>query len=179
MPWLTISIMVPLRSASSWVTTPRYSSGTSTLTRSTGSCTLPSISRVTTCGLPTVSSKPSRRMVSTSTASCSSPRPSTSHRSGHSVGATRMATLPTSSASSRALSNRAVIFVPSVPASGDVLIPMVMARLGSSTVMAGSGTGTSASASVSPIVTSASPATDTISPGPADSAGTCSRASVT
>ena len=118
-------------------------------------------------------------MVSTSTASCSSPRPSTSHLSGRSVGPTRMATLPTNSASSRAFTSRAVSFVPSVPASGEVLMPIVMARLGSSTVMAGSGTGTSASASVSPIVTSARPATDTISPGPADSAGTCSSASVT
>ena len=34
---------------------------------------------------------------------------------------------------------RAVSFVPSVPASGEVLMPMVMARLGSSTVMTGSG----------------------------------------
>ena len=33
--------------------------------RSIGSCTLPSTSRVTTCGLPTVSSKPSRRIIST------------------------------------------------------------------------------------------------------------------
>ena len=99
--------------------------------------------------------------------------------SGRSVGATRMATLPTSSASRRALSRRAVSLVPSAPDSGDVLMPIVMARLGSSTVMAGRATGSSGSASVSPIVTSASPATETISPGPADSAGTCSSASVT
>jgi hypothetical protein len=49
-----------------------------------------------------------------------------------------------------------------------------MARLGSSTVMAGSAMGLSTSANVSPMVTSASPAMETISPGPADSAGTCS-----
>ena len=55
-------------------------------TRSIGSCSLPSMTRVTTWGLPTVSSKPSRRMVSTSTASCSSPRPWTSQVSGRSVG---------------------------------------------------------------------------------------------
>ena len=58
-------------------------------------------------------------------------------------------------------------------------MPMVMARLGSSTVIAGSATGLSGSASVSPMVTSARPATETISPGPTDSAGTCSSASVT
>ena len=69
--------------------------------------------------------------------------------------------------------------VPSLPDSGEVLIPMVMARLGSSTVIAGRGIGLSASANVSPIVTSARPAMETISPGPADSAGTCSRDSVT
>ena len=62
-PWFTICSMRPLRIASSWVTVPRNSSGTSMATRSTGSCTLPLISRVTTAGLPTVSSKPSRRIV--------------------------------------------------------------------------------------------------------------------
>ena len=59
---------------------------------------LPSISRMTTCGWPTVSSKPSRRIISTSTASCSSPRPWTSQVSGRSVSCTRSETLPTSSA---------------------------------------------------------------------------------
>ena len=52
------------------------------------------MSRVSTCGLPTVSSKPSRRMSSTSTASCSSPRPWTSQASGRSVSCTRSDTLP-------------------------------------------------------------------------------------
>ena len=102
-PWLTISCRRPLRSESSCVTTPMYSSGTSIATRSTGSCFLPSISRVSTSGLPTVSSKPSRRMISTSTASCSSPRPCTSQTSGLEVGRTRSETLPTSSCSSRAI----------------------------------------------------------------------------
>ena len=39
-PWLTICSIRPLRIASSWVTTPTYSSGMSTLIRSTGSHTL-------------------------------------------------------------------------------------------------------------------------------------------
>ena len=77
-PWLVMCSMRPLRAASSWVTVPTCSSGTSTDRRSTGSWRLPSISRSTTCGWPTVSSKPSRRIISTSTASCSSPRPCTS-----------------------------------------------------------------------------------------------------
>ena len=140
-PWLMICSMRPLRRASSWVTTPRYSSGTSTVTRSTGSWTTPSISRVSTWGLPTVSSKPSRRIISTSTASCSSPRPCTSQVSGRSVGSTRMLTLPTSSASRRFLTRRAVSSLPSRPDSGEVLMPMVIDRLGSSMVMTGSGPG--------------------------------------
>ena len=68
--------------------------------------------RVTTCGLPTVSSKPSRRIISTRTASCSSPRPWTSQVSGRSVERTRIDTLPTSSASRRPLTRRAVRFLP-------------------------------------------------------------------
>ena len=85
-PWFTICCIRPLRSASSWVTTPTYSSGTSIATRSTGSCFLPSISRTSTSGLPIVSSNPSRRMISASTASCSSPRPCTSQASGRTRG---------------------------------------------------------------------------------------------
>ena len=50
-------------------------------------------------------------------------------------GPTRSDTLPMSSASSRLSTWRAVSLLPSVPASGEVLMPMVMARLGSSTVM--------------------------------------------
>ena len=96
-PWFTMFSIRPLRSASSCEMTPRYSSGASIATRSTGSCSLPSIVRVTTCGLPTVSSNPSRRIISTSTASCSSPRPWTSQRSGRSPGSTRIETLPTTS----------------------------------------------------------------------------------
>ncbi len=68
---------------------------------------------------------------------------------------------------------------PSVPASGDVLMPIVIESDGSSTVVTGSGRGSSGSAIVSPIVTSGRPAIATISPGPASSAGTRSSASVT
>ena len=65
---------------------------------------------------------------------------------------------------------------PSVPDSGDELIPMVTARLGSSTRIADSGLGSSASDRVSPIMTSSNPATTTISPGPASSISTRWRA---
>ena len=178
-PWLTMVSMRPLRSPRAWITTPEYSSGTSMARRSMGSMSLPSTSRVTTCGLPTVSSKPSRRMVSTSTASCSSPRPCTSQTSGRSVSRTRIETLPIVSASRRLRTSRAVRRLPSLPERGDVLMPTVIERLGSSTRMSGRGRGSSGSASVSPIVTSGSPAMAMISPGPADSAGTRSSASVT
>ena len=139
-PWLAICSIRPLRAASSWVTAPRYSSGTSMVSRSTGSCTLPSISRVTTCGLPTVSSKPSRRICSTRMASASSPRPCTSQVSGRSVGQHPERDVADQLRSSRSLTRRAVTLVPLTrPASGEVLVPMVIEMAGSSTVISGSG----------------------------------------
>ncbi len=113
LPWLTICCRRPFRSASICVTTPTYSSGTSIATRSTGSARRPSTSFVSTSGLPTVSSKPSRRISSTRIASWSSPRPCTSQASGREVGRTRSETFPTSSASSRSRIWLAVSRVPS------------------------------------------------------------------
>ena len=57
-------------------------------------------------------------------------------------------------------------------------MPIVIDRLGSSTCSGSSGRGSSGSASVSPIVISSIPAIATMSPGPADCAGTRSSASV-
>ena len=93
-----------------------------------------------------------------------------------SVSSTRIATLPTSSWSSRSLTMRAVSRVPDCPASGEVLMPTVMPSAGSSTAITGSGRGSSGSAIVSPIVISGMPASAMISPGPASSAGTRSQA---
>ena len=56
------------------------------------------------------------------------------------------------------MSALAVSLSPSVPASGEVLIPSVIASEGSSTTVTGSGRGSSTSAIVSPIVTSGRPA---------------------
>ena len=78
----------------------------------------------------------------------------------------RIDTLPISSASRRCLTWLAVSLVPLRPASGDVLMPIVIEIDGSSTVMTGSATGFSMSASVSPIVISGMPATAMMSPGP-------------
>ena len=138
---------------------------------------LPSISRVTTCGLPTVSSKPSRRIVSTSTASCSSPRPWTSQVSGRSVSSTRIATLPTSSCAEPVSHHaRGQPACPTGRRAASVLMPIVIPSAGSSTAITGSGRGSSGSAIVSPIVISGMPASAMISPGPAASAGRALRA---
>ena len=61
-------------------------SGTSSTSSSRGSMRLPSSSFVMTSGLEIESSKPSRRIISMRTASCSSPRPNTLNASGESVG---------------------------------------------------------------------------------------------
>jgi hypothetical protein len=110
--------------------------------------------------------------------------------SGRWVGSTRIETLPISSRSSRSLTSRAVTLVAAArvverpsspiarPASGEVFTPIVIEIAGSSTVIGGSGRGSSGSARVSPIVMSGIPATAMMSPGPADSALTRSRAAV-
>ena len=55
-PAWVILVIFPLRTARSWETTPMKSSGTSITKSSIGSCSAPSISRVTTVGLETISS---------------------------------------------------------------------------------------------------------------------------
>ena len=57
-------------------------------------------------------------------------------------------------------------YLPSRPDSGEVLTPNVIRSVGASTSSRGSGRGSAGSVSVSPIVTSGSPATETMSPGP-------------
>ena len=74
---------------------------------------------------------------------------------------------------------RAVSLWPlTLPTIGEVFVPIVIEMAGSSTWIAGSGRTSSGSASVSPIVISSMPATATMSPGPALSAGKRSRALV-
>ena len=74
---------------------------------------------------------------------------------------------------------RAVSLAPLRPASGDVLVPSVIASDGSSIVITGSGRGSSGSAIVSPIMISSMPAMAITSPGPTRSAETRSRPSAT
>ena len=140
--------------------------------RSYGSRVSPSTSCSSTSGRETVSSNPSRRICSISTASWSSPRPRTSNASLDSEGRTSIETLPRTSRSRRALIWRLVTYLPSRPDSGDVFTPNVIRSVGASTSSRGSGRGSAGSVSVSPIVTSGRPATDTMSPGPASSMST-------
>jgi hypothetical protein len=102
----------------------------------------------------------------------SSPRPATSNTSGLSPAAILIETLPSASRRRRSSIWRLVTKRPSRPASGDVLTPKVMRSVGASTSSRGRGRGSAGSVSVSPIVTSGSPATLTMSPGPASSMST-------
>ena len=122
-----------------------------------------------------VSSKPSRRMVSISTPSCSSPRPETSKLSASSLSFTRIATLPSVSLKRRSRIWREVTFLPSRPPSGPSLMRKVMLRVGGSTGMAGSGSVTSGEAMVSGMVASDRPAMAMMSPACTSSTGTRSR----
>ena len=132
--------------------------------RSTGSMSLPSMRLVTISGLPTMSSYPSRRIISIRIESCSSPRPITLNESVLSVSSTRNETLVSSSFCRRSRRLREVTYVPSRPANGEVFTVNCIAMVGSSIVMCGSGAGFSASVIVSPIVMPSTPATAMMSP---------------
>mmetsp|Transcript_8732 Transcript_8732/g.24082 ORF Transcript_8732/g.24082 Transcript_8732/m.24082 type:complete len:293 (+) Transcript_8732:521-1399(+) len=161
----------PLRRLRRSMHAPEYSSGTEISTFSKGSHFWPSISLTITDGGPMKSSKPSRRMFSTSTERWSWPRPDTSYVSALSVSSTRRATLRSSSFIRRSRITRLVSSLPSFPAKGDLFTPNVMRTVGSSTSMGLRGLGSAGSVSVSPIWTSGKPVTTTISPALASSTG--------
>src|SRR3990172_3581503 len=117
-PGLTIFTIFPLRPPTLCVTAPRYGSGTSRKSNSTGSRRTPFCVLVTTSGRETESSNPSRRIISMRIASCSSPRPITVKESVPEK-STRSATLPRSSLSRRSRSLRDVTRGPSRPAEGE------------------------------------------------------------
>src|SRR3990172_8118882 len=104
-PGLTIFTIFPLRPPTLCVTAPRYGSGTSRKSNSTGSRRTLFCVLVTTSGRETESSNPSRRIISMRIASCSSPRPITVKESVPEK-STRSATLPRSSLSRRSRSLR-------------------------------------------------------------------------
>ncbi len=118
------------------MTTPIYSSGTSIINSSYGSCRSPfSPVRVMTRGRETWNSYPSRRIVSIRMPRCSSPRPETLWVSGLSVGSTRSATLRSSSLKSRSRNWRLVTYLPSRPAKGPLFTMKSTEIVGSSTAM--------------------------------------------
>ena len=157
----------PLRSPSACITPPWCCSSMSAVTSSMGSHLSPSTIFITTRGLLTASSKPSRRMFSRRMVRCNSPRPITSKMPSSSVSLTRKATLCCNSFCRRSQIWRLVTYLPSRPANGLVLTQKFMVSVGSSTLSIGSGAGVSASVIVTPIPMSVRPLISTISPGPA------------
>ena len=146
------------------MTVPRCASGTSTQICSNGSFRLPSISLYKTVGRDTSTSKPSRRIVSSSTAICMLPRASTRKRVLSLVSCTLMEMLDLVSRSSRARISREVTFLPSSPASGPSFTENSICTVAGSISTNGSGSASSALASVSPMSTSSNPASPAISP---------------
>ena len=146
------------------MTVPTKFSGTSMERCSTGSMTWSSMRFVTISGRLTISSKPSRRIISIRMPSCSSPRPSTLKESGEPVSCILSETLVSSSLSRRSRRLREVTNLPSRPANGPLLTLNWIAIVGSSIVIGGSGCGFSTSQKLSPIVMPGMPAMATISP---------------
>ncbi len=142
----------PRRLPTSSITGPIDVDGTSTTRYSIGSCVLPLTSLVSTCGLPTDSSYPSRRMFSSRMPRCKMPRPATWNSSRFtSSSRTRRATFDSSSFIRRSRSWRLVTYCPSCPAKGESLMRKIISSVGSSTVIGGRATAFSKSAMVSPI----------------------------
>ena len=130
-----------------------------------GSSVLPASSfLVMISGLPTSTSKLSRRMISMRIASCSSPRPETRNVSGESVSSTRTPGLSLRSFMRRSRSCGEVTKRPSLPANGETLDENSIETVGSSMRMSGSATGFSRSPTVSPMSMVSMPAMATISP---------------
>ncbi len=100
-PLFSMESSSPLRRVMTSMILLADSSGRFTVSCSTGSCFSPAISLMITCGWPTCSSYPSRRMVSISTERWSTPRPYTIQESELPVSSTRSARFLSSSRISR------------------------------------------------------------------------------
>ena len=171
-----ISAKSPLRKPVSFsITTPEYSSSTSTVTSSMGSRRWPSSSLNKTRGRLIDSSNPSRRMFSIRTPICNSPRPATSKASPLGVSVTRIATLVSASSIKRLRITRLCTFLPSRPARGLSLIPKVTDMVGGSIGKEGRASLISGAQMVSATVALVMPASDTISPATASSIAVCDR----
>ena len=161
-PSAAISTKVARLLPISVVTIPTYSSGKSIVTSSKGS----SWSFKITSGLDTCSSYPSRRIVSRSTAKCSSPRPITVY-APPSVSEILKPKLISFSRANRSHTCLPVTNFPSRPANGEVLGPTVIFKVGSSILVWRRASGLSVSVIVCPISILSTPAIPTISPASA------------
>ena len=137
-PWWMMRSTRALRFARSWVIAPRCSSGTS-IDESFHRLATHAVDRpVRTSGLPTVSSKPSRRIDLDEDRRGRARRDLAPRRCRHARsagGGSRRCRSPRPRGGLR--SWRAVSFEPSWPASGEELMPIVIERLGSSTWRSG------------------------------------------
>ncbi len=148
------------------ITAPMHSSGTSATIRSIGSQTLPSMVLVSTRGVDTLNSYPSRRMVSMRMLRCISPRPATLKASVP-CSVTWRETSFNSSRSSRSRRFREVTYLPSFPAKGESLTAKVISMVGSEIFTKDRGSTASGAHRVRPMVMSAMPLRATISPAEA------------
>ena len=154
LPWPTMCSSRPLRTASSWVTAPTYSSGTSIERRSTGSWRLPSISllddvRLADCHLEALAAHhldEDRELQLAAALDLEGVRAVGRHDAQRNV-ADQLLAQPVLDLARGDL-------VALLAGHGEVLTPIVIDIAGSSTVITGSGCGFSGSASVSPIVIS-------------------------
>ena len=160
-------VTLPLRLARFSITLPSCSSGTSTQTCSKGSQRVPSISLYRTVGRETRSSKPSRRIVSTSTAICMAPRALTRKRVPSSVSSMLMEMLDCVSRMRRSRIWREVTFLPSLPPSGPLLTENSICTVAGSISTKGRASASFEAARVSPMSTSSKPARPTMSPATA------------
>ena len=148
---MSIFFTIPLRFPSISKIAPEVSSGTHITTFSIGSCFFPSISWKITCGEPTCNSNPSRRIVSTNTDKCNSPRPETLYEfpSEFSKSILRP-TFISVSFSRRSRIWREVTNFPSFPANGESFTKNSIVKVGSSIVIAGIGSAFGSATIVSP-----------------------------
>ena len=154
------------------MTLPIQSSGTFTTNLSIGSDFTPSISLIITFGRDTKSSNPSLLIVSISTDKCNSPRPHTSKLSGVSVSFTRKLTFLSNSLNNLSRICLEVINCPSLPAKGPLLTLNVIDTVGSSISTKSIFSGLFMSHTVSPMLMSAIPEIQTMSPAEASSTST-------
>ena len=163
-PVFSILTISPLRRVTISMILLEYSSGTLIVNSSIGSHLTPSISLKITCGWPTWSSYPSRRIVSISTERWSTPRPETIHLPSSSLFFTRRAKFLSSSFIKRSWIWREVTNLPSLPKNGESLMVNNILMVGSSIAIGGKASGFSKSQTVSPISNPSIPTNAQISP---------------